>query len=88
MTKADLVSSISDRTGIEKDATLTIIEELMSTIKDSLISSEDVHLRGFGSFEVKHRNLRHFHYAPGKFKIIPAHSEPVFKPSQEFKKMI
>lgn len=88
MTKADLVSEISNSTSIDKAVALMIVEELMTTIKRSLINGENVYLRGFGTFEIKHCNLRHFHYAPGQWKIIPAHNEPVFKPSQEFKKMI
>ena len=52
MTKADLVTNISNKLGIEKvDVQLTV--ELMSEIISSLENGENVYLRGFGSFIVK-----------------------------------
>ena len=50
MTKAELASKISEITGIEKITTLTVIESLMSEIKNSISMDEAVYLRGFGRF--------------------------------------
>ena len=55
MTKAELVSIIAKRTGVERQVVLTTVEAFMEEVKISLEKGENVHLRGFGSFVVKHR---------------------------------
>ena len=47
MTKADIVSKISDKTGIEKADVLATVEAFMSEVKDSLESGDNVYLRGY-----------------------------------------
>ena len=56
MTKADIVTEISDKTGVEKIAVQATVEALMTTIKASLEAGENVYLRGFGSFIVKRKS--------------------------------
>ena len=41
MTKAEIVASISDKTGIEKVAVLAVVEEFMTTVKDAMIGGEN-----------------------------------------------
>ena len=55
MTKADLVSEITEKTGIEKIAVQATVESLMTTIIDAMETGENIYLRGFGSFVVKKR---------------------------------
>ena len=50
MTKADIVTKISDRLGVEKIETQAIIEQFMKEVKNSLETGENVYLRGFGSY--------------------------------------
>jgi DNA-binding protein HU-beta len=50
MTKADIVSKISDKSGIEKADVLATVEAFMTEVKSALESGENVYLRGFGSF--------------------------------------
>lgn len=47
MTKADIVSSIADKSGIEKVDVLNVVEAFMSTVRGSLEKGENVYLRGF-----------------------------------------
>lgn len=49
MTKADIVNEIARTTGIDKPAVLSVAEQFMSVVKDSLAHVENVYLRGFGS---------------------------------------
>ena len=44
MTKAELVSKIAERTGVEKLTTLTIVESMMQEIKESISKEEPVFL--------------------------------------------
>ncbi len=85
MTKAEIVTQISKKTGLDKGAVLTVVEQFMGTIKDSLVDGEAVYLRGFGSFIVKERatktarNIKEEHTV-----VIPAHNVPAFKPCKTF----
>ena len=85
MTKAELVSKISEKTGVEKLTTLAIIESMMHEIKDSISANEAVFLRGFGTFKAKKRaektgrNIK-----KNTTIIIPAHHIPAFKPAKMF----
>ena len=53
MTKAEIVSSISDKSGIEKADVLATVEAFMDEVKVSLEKGDNVYLRGFGSFIIK-----------------------------------
>ena len=54
MTKAEIVSKISNDLGIEKADVLATVESFMNEVKGSLESGNNVYLRGFGSFVIKH----------------------------------
>ncbi len=85
MTKAELVSKIAEKTGVEKLTTLAVIEQMMREIKDSIGKNESVFLRGFGTFKAKKRaektgrNIK-----KNTTIIIPAHYIPSFKPAKVF----
>lgn len=85
MTKAEIVAEISSQTGVEKITVQTVVESFMDVIKSSLESGENVYLRGFGSFVIKHRKQKTGQNIAKKTKIIiPAHNVPIFKPSKIF----
>ncbi len=85
MTKAEIVSKISEETGIEKQAVLATVEAFMSSVKDSLSSGNNVYLRGFGSFIVKERAEKTGrNISKNESIIIPAHNIPAFKPAKTF----
>lgn len=85
MTKAELVSKISEKTGVEKLTTLTVIESMMNEIKDSISINESIFLRGFGTFKAKKRAKKTGrNIKKNTTIIIPAHHVPAFKPSKVF----
>ncbi len=85
MTKADIVSKISDKTGLEKADVLATVEAFMKEIKGSLESGDNVYLRGFGSFIIKTRAEKTGRNISKNTTIkIPAHNIPSFKPSKTF----
>jgi DNA-binding protein HU-beta len=86
MTKAELVNEIARNTGIDKATVLKTIESFMEVVKDSLSKSENVYLRGFGSFILKHRAEKTArNISKNTTIIVPAHYIPSFKPSKSFK---
>lgn len=89
MTKAEIVNEIARQTGIEKNAVLTVVEQFMAAVKDSLANGENVYLRGFGSFIVKQRAEKTArNISKNTTVIVPAHNIPFFKPSDAFKDMM
>ena len=85
MTKADLVSKISEKLGIEKGDVQATVESFMDEVKSSLESGDNVYLRGFGSFIVKTRAEKTGRNISKNTTIkIPAHNIPAFKPAKVF----
>ncbi len=86
MTKADIVNEIAKTTGIDKAAVLSVVEQFMCVVTDSLAHGENVYLRGFGSFIVKTRAEKTArNISKNTTLIIPAHNIPAFKPANSFK---
>lgn len=85
MTKAEIVAEIASKTNIEKLVVQQTIEAFMEAVKDSLISGENVYLRGFGSFTTKRRAEKTGrNISKNTTIIIPAHNIPAFKPAKSF----
>ena len=85
MTKAELVSKISDQLGIEKGDVLATVEAFMTEVKSSVASGNNVYLRGFGSFIVKTRGEKTGrNISKNTTLTIPAHNIPAFKPAKVF----
>ena len=85
MTKAEIVAAISKKTGLDREAVLTVVEQFMTSVKDSLVEGEPVFLRGFGSFIIKERATKTArNISKDKAIIIPAHNIPAFKPAKTF----
>lgn len=86
MTKAEIVSQISEQTGLAKKDVALTIEAFMKVVKDSVAKrKEDVSLRGFGTFIVKHCAAKTGRDMQKNITIrVEAHDIPGFKPSKEF----
>lgn len=85
MTKAEIVTEIADKTGLDKAEVLTTVEAFMNSVKNSLSKDENVYLRGFGSFIVKKRAEKTGrNISKNTTIIIPAHNIPSFKPAKTF----
>jgi len=85
MTKAEIVSEIANKTGVEKVAVQSTIETFMECVKDTMASGDNIYLRGFGSFIVKKRAQKTGrNISKNTTIIIPAHNIPAFKPAKIF----
>ena len=85
MTKAEIVSKISDKLGIEKGDVQATVETFMEEVKTSLEGGDNVYLRGFGSFIIKTRAEKTGRNISKNTTIkIPAHNIPAFKPAKVF----
>ncbi|HOY30831.1 MAG TPA: HU family DNA-binding protein [Bacteroidales bacterium] len=85
MTKAEIVTEIANKTGIEKLTVQTSVESFMEVVKASMSKGENVYLRGFGSFIVKKRAQKTGrNISKNTTIVIPAHNIPAFKPAKVF----
>ena len=58
LTKSDLIDSISSRSGLTKKQSIDIVENIISTMKNTLVTGEDVLVVGFGKMCVKQKAER------------------------------
>ena len=86
MTKAEMIDKIVADTGLDKKAVAATVEAFMEEVRQSLaVRKEDVYLRGFGSFIVKHRAQKTARNISKQTTIIiEAHDFTAFKPSKSF----
>ena len=86
MTKADIINKIMEATGLQKREVTVVVESFMETIKESTLKDkENVYLRGFGSFVIKHRAAKTARNITKNTTItIAAHDLPCFKPAKSF----
>ena len=86
MTKAEISEESVSKTGIARKDASASVEAFMEIIKDSLLEKkENVYLRGFGSFIVKHRAEKTArNISKNTTIVIAAHDFPSFKPAKSF----
>ena len=86
MTKAEIIKNITEETGIPYKDVAACVEGFMEEIRTSLAGKkENVYLRGFGTFTVKHRAAKTArNISKGTTITIPAHKIPAFKPCKTF----
>ena len=58
MNKADLINSISEKTGLTKTKSNEMIDAFLSSVTESLSNGEKVTLVGFGTFTTSQRDAR------------------------------
>ena len=85
MRKADLVTAISEKTGVPKVDVLVTLEMFFKEVKTTLSDGENVYIRGFGSFVIKKRAKKIGRHIKNNEAIeIPEHYIPSFKPAKVF----
>jgi DNA-binding protein HU-beta len=85
MRKADLVNTISEKTGVAKVDVLVSLENFFKEVKNTLAAGENVYIRGFGSFIIKKRAKKVGRHIKNNTSIeIPEHVIPSFKPAKVF----
>ena len=86
MTKAEIINKIAEETGVAKRDVTTTVEAFMEEIRDCMaVRKENVYLRGFGTFSVKHRAQKTArNISKNTTLVIDAHDIPAFKPAKSF----
>ncbi len=89
MTKADLISSVSQAVGMTRKDSEMIVETIFDSIVKPLHASEKVEIRGFGSFRTRQRQPRIGRNPKTGARVeVPSKTVPYFRLSKELKEMI
>ena len=85
MTKAEVISEISEKTGIDKSDVQVTVEAFFNVVKSSMADGENIYVRGFGSFVNKKRAKKIArNISKNTAIVIDEHFIPSFKPSKTF----
>jgi DNA-binding protein HU-beta len=85
VTKAEVITKISDKTGIPKDDVTQTVEAFFKVVKESMADGDNIYVRGFGSFINKKRARKIArNISKNTAIVIEAHYIPAFKPSKVF----
>jgi integration host factor subunit beta len=86
-TKAEIVDSLYQKTGMSRKEIRSIIDLFIEEIKDALIKGMVIELRGFGTFEIKIRKGRQKARNPktGDIVSVNSHGIAAFRPGRELK---
>jgi integration host factor subunit beta len=89
-TKAEIVDSIYDKTGINRGEIRTVIDLFLDEVKEALIQRRVIELRKFGTFEIKVRKGRKEARNPKTGELFTVHSHGIasFRPGQELKQEV
>jgi DNA-binding protein HU-beta len=85
VTKAEVITEIANKTGVDKADVSTTLEAFFKVVKGALADNENVYFRTFGSFVVKKRAQKVARIiSKNKSMVIPEHNIPAFKPAKSF----
>jgi len=89
-TKYDLVEAVYNDTKYEKKVVQSVLESLLSEIKDSMKEGSTIELRGFGTFEPRLRKGRKKARNPktGEIVSVAPHYVAAFRAGQDLKKSL
>lgn len=89
MTKADLVTRISEEAGISKKAAAVAVDSLVAAIHDTLKDGDKIRLTDLGSFSVVQRQARQgVNPRTGKPIKIPATNAPKFTAAKALRDIV
>ena len=87
MNKAELIASVSEKTGFTKKESEAAVNAFTACVEEALVKGEKVQLIGFGTFETRERKARQGRNPrkPGETIEIAASKAPVFKAGKALK---
>jgi DNA-binding protein HU-beta/integration host factor subunit alpha len=90
MTKRELVTRISNDTGLTQTDVIAVVQKTFDCIIESMVKNETIELRNFGVFEVRLRKPRigRNPNVPGKDVAIPARAVVKFTPGKEMRERV
>lgn len=89
LTKADIIEVIQSKNDLTVKQVADLVEKIIESMKDTLVSGEDVLISGFGKFCVKNKAERKGRNpATGEDQMLPARKVVTFKCSSKLRAKI
>jgi len=89
VTKAEVITEIAEKTGIDKADIAQAVESFIAVVKNSMADGENIYIRGFGSFVNKKRAKKVArNISKNTAMVIDEHFVPSFKPAKDFVEQI
>lgn len=89
MIKEDIVTHVASDTMTRKVIVEEVINSFLENIENAMVDGDNVVIRGFGTFQTAERKAKVGRNIKAGVPVkIPAHIEPVFKPSEALKKKV
>lgn len=89
VTRADLTEAVYEAVGLSRNDSADLVESVLSTISETLVSGENVKISSFGSFVLRDKGERiGRNPKTGEEVPIEARRVLVFRPSQVMKERI
>lgn len=86
MTKADLINTIAEKSGITRVKAEIVVNTIFDSMTEALLRYDRIEIRGFGSFEVRDYNpYRGRNPRTGEPLEVQFKKAPFFKPGKELK---
>lgn len=89
MTKSDLIEALSTEINIPIQTASSVIDTIIQSMTNTLVSGENIELRGFGSFTIRHydsftgRNPK-----TGEETMVKAKKLPVFRVGKDLREAV
>ena len=86
MNKSDLIETLAEQVDFPRQEATSIINTIINSLTNALVNGDNVEIRGFGSFTVKHydsyngRNPK-----TGERTVVKAKKLPVFRVGKELR---
>jgi integration host factor subunit beta len=89
MNKSDLIEELSKQSNIPLPTATSIINTILQSMTQSLVDGENVEIRGFGSFTVRHYDSYTGRNPKTKKKVVvKAKKLPFFKVGKELREAV
>lgn len=89
VTKQDIVVEIARQTGLQQALIKSIVQKILNSIVDVLVSEQRIELRNFGVFVVKERKARKARNPrTGEEVSVPAKCVVTFKPGKAMEERV
>jgi len=89
LTRQNLINSLYMQIGFSKKISQNILDDLLTTITDNIVSNKKIKISKFGTFSIREKKSRVGRNPKTKVsKIISSRNVVLFKPSKEFKNFV
>ena len=89
MNRSDLIEQLAERRGINLAVAETVVHEIFASMADTLIASNRIEIRGFGSFEIReYEGYSGRNPKTGLEVVVKPKKSPFFKVGKELKERI